>query len=325
MKDEDLIYLFTGTSEIFIKNRMNRIIQSFNKYEYTIIKYDMETTSLSTVLSDAITVPFLEELKIIILKNPKFLTKSATSTKDEIKAMLKYLKSPCDSTLLIIDATNTVINQSNEIYKMLKNVARIIDYPDPEEIELKGWIVRSFDANGIDIKDDALTLLLEYIGDDQARLSQEIDKLSFYVGKGGTIRKEDIKLLVPKNINNEIYLLIKAIINHDLALTNQIYDNLITHTKDSLTIFSLISNKFKELLSTYRLLKYGYSQSDIAKFYNVSTGKAYYIVQEARAFKLSDLEFYIDKLAELDYQIKSGKLDKTIGLELLLLKLPKEK
>jgi len=285
----------------------------------------METTSLSTVLSDAITVPFLEELKIIILKNPKFLTKSATSTKDEIKAMLKYLKSPCDSTLLIIDATNTVINQSNEIYKMLKNVARIIDYPDPEEIELKGWIVRSFDANGIDIKDDALTLLLEYIGDDQARLSQEIDKLSSYVGKGGTIRKEDIKLLVPKNINNEIYLLIKAIINHDLALTNQIYDNLITHTKDSLTIFSLISNKFKELLSTYRLLKYGYSQSDIAKFYNVSTGKAYYIVQEARAFKLSDLEFYIDKLAELDYQIKSGKLDKTIGLELLLLKLPKEK
>ena len=302
MKDEDLIYLFTGTSEIFIKNRMNRIIQSFNKYEYTIIKYDMETTSLSTVLSDAITVPFLEELKIIILKNPKFLTKSATSTKDEIKAMLKYLKSPCDSTLLIIDATNTVINQSNEIYK-----------------------IRSFDANGIDIKDDALTLLLEYIGDDQARLSQEIDKLSSYVGKGGTIRKEDIKLLVPKNINNEIYLLIKAIINHDLALTNQIYDNLITHTKDSLTIFSLISNKFKELLSTYRLLKYGYSQSDIAKFYNVSTGKAYYIVQEARAFKLSDLEFYIDKLAELDYQIKSGKLDKTIGLELLLLKLPKEK
>lgn len=325
MKDEDLIYLFTGTSEIFIKNRMNRIIQSFNKYEYTIIKYDMETTSLSTVLSDAITVPFLEELKIIILKNPKFLTKSATSTKDEIKAMLKYLKSPCDSTLLIIDATNTVINQSNEIYKMLKNVARIIDYPGPEEIELKGWIVRSFDANGIDIKDDALTLLLEYIGDDQARLSQEIDKLSPYVGKGGTIRKEDIKLLVPKNINNEIYLLIKAIINHDLALTNQIYDNLITHTKDSLSIFSLISNKFKELLSTYRLLKYGYSQSDIAKFYNVSTGKAYYIVQEARAFKLSDLEFYIDKLAELDYQIKSGKLDKTIGLELLLLKLPKEK
>ena len=26
MRDDDLIYLFTGTSEIFIKNRMNRML-----------------------------------------------------------------------------------------------------------------------------------------------------------------------------------------------------------------------------------------------------------------------------------------------------------
>ncbi len=163
---------------------------------------------------------------------------------------------------------------------------------------------------------------MEYIGDDQSRLSQEINKLTSYIGRGGTIYKKDIKLLVPKNVNNEIYNLIKAIINHDLNETYQIYNNLSNNTKDPLMIISLISNKFKELLSTYRLLKFGYSQSDIAKFYNISNGKAYYIVQEAKSFNLSDLEYYIDKLSELDYQIKSGKLDKTIGLELLLLKLP---
>ena len=89
-------------------------------------------------------------------------------------------------------------------------------------------------------------------------------------------------------------------------------------------IFSMISNKFKELISTYKLLKFGYSQSDIAKFYNVSTGKAYYIVQEAKSFRLEDLEYYIEKLATLDYQIKSGKLDKSIALELLLLRINNE-
>lgn len=321
MRDDDLIYLFTGTSEIFIKNRMNRIIQSYTKLEKTIIKYDMETTALSTVLEDAITIPLLEDIKIIILKNPIFLTKASEASKNDVKAFIKYLKSPNDTTVLMIDATNLAIHQANEIYKVLKNVARIIDYPDPEEIEIKGWIVRSFDTNGIDIKDDALNLLLEYIGDDQPRLAGEIEKLVSYVGKNGTIRSSDIRLLVPKNVNNEIYQLIKAIIDQDLSQIHSIYDNLITHTKDSMTIISLISNKFKELLSTYRLLKFGYSQSDVAKFYNVSTGKAYYIVQEAKAFKISDLEYYIDKLAELDFQIKSGKIDKTVGLELFLLKL----
>lgn len=323
MRDEDLIYLFTGTSEIFIKNRMNRIIQSFNKLDTTTIKYDMEVTSLSHVLEDAITVPFLEDLKIIILKNPKFLTKTNTTSKEDTKAFIKYLKNPIDTTILMIDATNTVIAQTNEIYKMLRNVAKIIDYPEPEEIELKGWIVRSFDSNNIDIKDDALNLLLEYIGDDQPRLATEIEKLTSYIGKGGTIRQSDIRLLVSKDVSNEVYHLIKAIIQKDLDQTYAIYSNLITHTKDALTIIALISNKFKELISTYKLLKYGYSQSDIAKFYNVTTGKAYYLVQEAKAFKLSDLEYYIEKLAELDYQIKSGKIDKNIGLELLLLKLPK--
>lgn len=323
MRDEDLIYLFTGTSEIFIKNRMNRIIQSFNKLDTTTIKYDMEVTSLSHVLEDAITVPFLEDLKIIILKNPKFLTKTNTTSKEDTKAFIRYLKNPVDTTILMIDATNTIIAQSNEIYKMLRNVAKIIDYPEPEEIELKGWIVRSFDSNSIDIKDDALNLLLEYIGDDQPRLATEIEKLTSYIGKGGTIRQSDIRLLVSKDVSNEVYHLIKAIIQKDLDQTYAIYSNLITHTKDALTIIALISNKFKELISTYKLLKYGYSQSDIAKFYNVTTGKAYYLVQEAKAFKLSDLEYYIEKLSELDYQIKSGKIDKNIGLELLLLKLPK--
>lgn len=322
MKDDDLIYLFTGTSEIFIKNRMNRIIQSFKKMETTIIKYDMDIIPLSQIIEDAITVPLLEDLKIIIIKNPKFLTKGMDSPKSDVKNFIKYLKHPIDSTILIIDATNCIIHQANEIYKTLRNVARIIDYPEPEEIEIKGWIVRSFDSNNIDIKDDALNLLMEYIGDDQSRLSQEINKLTSYIGRGGTIYKKDIKLLVPKNVNNEIYNLIKAIINHDLNETYQIYNNLSNNTKDPLMIISLISNKFKELLSTYRLLKFGYSQSDIAKFYNISNGKAYYIVQEAKSFNLSDLEYYIDKLSELDYQIKSGKLDKTIGLELLLLKLP---
>ncbi len=321
MRDEDLIYLFTGTSEIFIKNRMNRIIQSYNKLKTTIIKYDMENTTISTVLEDAITIPLFEDLKIIILKKPIFLTKSSDIPKDDIKAFIKYLKKPVDTTIIMIDATNCNIHQANEIYKMLKNVAKIIDYPDPEEIELKGWIVRSFDSQNIDIKDDALNLLLEYIGDDQPRLAQEIEKLTSYIGKNGIIRTSDIKLLVPKNVNNEVYNLIKAIIEQDLTKVHLIYDNLINHTKDSMTIISLVSNKFKELLSTYRLLKFGYSQSDIAKFYNVSTGKAYYLVQEAKSFRLQDLEYYVDKLAELDFQIKSGKIDKTIGLELFLLKL----
>ena len=97
MRDDDLIYLFTGTSEIFIKNRMNRIIQGFKNEETTIIKYDMDTSTLTQVLEDALTIPFLEDLKIIIIKNPRFLTKNANTSKDDAKAFIKYLKKPSEA------------------------------------------------------------------------------------------------------------------------------------------------------------------------------------------------------------------------------------
>ena len=37
--------------------------------------------------------------------------------------------------------------------------------------------------------------------------------------------------------------------------------------------------------------------------------------------RIEDLEEYIIKMADLDYKIKSGKIDKNIGIELILLQL----
>ena len=161
---EELIYLFTGTSEIFIKNRIDRIIQSYSKYKIAISKYDMETTSLSHILSDAITIPLLEDYKIIILRHPKFLSTNKLENTPEVKAFIKYLKNPVETTILMIDATNINI-QNNDIYKALKNFAMIINYSDSEEIEVRGWVVRTLATHNIEIKDDALVLFMEYLND----------------------------------------------------------------------------------------------------------------------------------------------------------------
>ena len=119
MVDENL-YLFTGTAEIFIQNRISRIISSYDKQQVSIIKYDMEQTSFSRVLEDACTLPFLEDLKIIILRNPTFLTTKGEIANDA-KNFIKYLKKPVETSIIIINATNITPNPSNEVYKALKN------------------------------------------------------------------------------------------------------------------------------------------------------------------------------------------------------------
>lgn len=317
------LYLFTGTAEIFIQNRISRIISSFDKQQITVIKYDMEQTSFTKVLEDACTFPFLEDLKIIILRNPTFLTTKTELTSDA-KSFIKYLKNPVDTSIIIINASNITPNPGNEIFKALKNYAMIIDYSDSEEIEIKGWITRTCAARNIEIKDSAVNLFLEYINSDQIRMVNELEKIMDYVGDNGIINEAVVQLLVTKDLSKEIFNLIKAIIAKDLILTNQIYQSLAIQTKDIMGVISMISNTLKELLTTAKLLKAGYSQYDISRFYNVTTSRAYYIVKDAKNFRIKDLESYITKMADLDYKIKSGKIDKNIGIELLLLQLSNE-
>lgn len=320
-KDDDLIYLFTGTSEVFIKNRIKRILQSYQKQQVATIKYDMETTSLATVINDAITFPLLEDLKVIILKNPVFLTKSKEDSTPDIKEFIKYLKNPNESTVLMIDAANLKINQTNEIYKVLKNVALIINYDESQEIELKGWVIRSFATNNIEIREDALNTFMNYLNNNQVRMEQEIDKLSTYVGKGGIITNDDVTNIVEKDLSKEIFNLIKAIVDHNHQQVSTIYDQLIANTKDVMGILAMINNSFIEMLTIYKLLKIGHSQNDIAKFFNVTPGRAFYMVKNAKSFKLYDLENYVKKMAILDYKIKSGQIDKSLGLDLLIIQL----
>ena len=319
MVDENL-YLFTGTAEIFIQNRISRIISSYDKQQVSIIKYDMEQTSFSKVLEDACTLPFLEDLKIIILRNPTFLTTKGDLANDA-KNFIKYLKNPVETSIIIINATNITPNPANEVYKALKNYAMIIDYSDSEEIEIKGWISRTCAARNIEIKDSAINLFLEYINSDQVRMVNELDKIMNYVNDGGIIDEQVVKLLVTKDLSKEIFNLIKAIISKDLIKTNKIYQTLAIQTKDIGGVIAMISNSFKDLLTTAKLLKAGYSQHDISRFYNVSSSRAYYIVKDAKNFRIEDLENYIIKMADLDYKIKSGKIDKNIGIELILLQL----
>ena len=161
---------------------------------------------------------------------------------------------------------------------------------------------------------------MEYLNNDQIRMGTELNKLIAYLGDGGVVTTEIIKEMISKDPSKLIYSLVNAIVAQDNNAINNIYQELSSNTKDITGIISIVTNTFKELFTTLKLLQNGYTQSDIAKFYGISTNFAYYKVKDAKTFKISDLEKQVKKLAELDYLIKSGQIDKNLGFELFLIK-----
>ena len=67
------IYLFTGTEEIRNRTKMERVLSSLDANKTSITKYDADFISIEEIMEDAITIPFLADTKVIIVKNPRFL------------------------------------------------------------------------------------------------------------------------------------------------------------------------------------------------------------------------------------------------------------
>lgn len=317
--EQDTLYLFTGSEEPVIRTRINRLIDELSKTPSDVIRYDMDLTSFKKVISEAVTIPFLQEQKILILRNPKFL--QTVNITNDLKEFNNYLNHPNPTTIIIIDATNININPESLVYKTLIKKASIIDIKRLEDIEFGGMIVRKLSLNGVTIRDDALKLLLSYLNHDLIRADNEIEKLSLYAGIGGVITSSDVELLVNKDLEDDIFNLAKAIVTKNRTTILKIYNELALNTNDTLGLLGMISKAFIELLITSKLLLAGYNNQDIATICNISKGRAYYLVKDAKAFKIEELNRYIENLADLDYKIKTGQISKNIGLELLLLKL----
>ncbi len=135
------------------------------------------------------------------------------------------------------------------------------------------------------------------------------------------INSDMISEITSKDIDENIYDLVNALFNNDKTKLMEIYRDLNQINTNPIWILSSITNKFLEILHTKALLKMGYNQKDILKYFNISSGRAYYMKKNAEEVEEVLLEEYINQLYDLDYQIKSGKIDKKLGLELFLLKI----
>lgn len=313
------IYLFTGTEEVRNRTKMERILSQLDANKTSITKYDADFISIGEIMEDAITIPFLADTKVIIVKNPRFLTKEPSPIKHDPSSLIKYLKNPSDTTVLMFDAVGHKLDEDLEVVKAFKKYAYIVDTQDLEPVEYRAWVKRLFVLNNVDINDDALTLLVDYVKKDSVRMEQEVNKLTNYVGLGNKVKEEDVKELVIPNVDDAVFLLIKAIVAKDKKQVIKIYNSLAGNTQDIMGIISMVSSTFVDLLSTAKLLQEGYKQGEIASLFKISNGRAYYLVNDAKTFKVETLEDYVVKLSKLDYQIKSGQIDKNLGMELILL------
>ena len=316
----DNIYLIYGNENYLIEKKINEIITSNDIEKDNIIKYDLTEVNVKEAIIDASTVSMFETKKLIICENCKFLTgDNKKEVNHDLDILLNYINNPYSGTVLVFVVNNEKLDERKKIVKELKKVCNVSICNKVESYNLNNYLLNYVKDRGYNINNSSIDLLIKISGIDLNILINELDKIFIYKDNEKSITDEDISSLATRNIDDNIFLLTNSIMDKNKKESLNIYNDLISLGEEPIKLIGALSNQFRLLLQVKLMVKNGYNDSEI-----ISTLKEHpYRIKLSKnnPYQIKDIKNSILKLSLLDYDIKSGKIDKFEGFQLFLLSL----
>ena len=116
-------------------------------------------------------------------------------------------------------------------------------------------------------------------------------------------------------------MLFRSVMNKDLKKAIQYLEDLTTLKVEPLSLINLLAREYRNMLILKTLEEEKYMRKDIAKELGLQDWQYDKTSKNASNYHKDDLKDYLVHLEKLDYQIKSGKIDKLVGLKIFLLDL----
>lgn len=319
------VYLLYGTESFLIEDTVHRIIEAGiteEEREFNLSKFEMTEHPVEIAVEEAYTFPFMGGRRIVIIKEAYFLTNTKVQTKVDhnLKKLEEYLENPAPETIVIIHAPYEKVDDRKKICKMLKKKAEVLDGSPLDEKLLYQWVDEKAAEQGVSIEKAATEQLLALTSAELMLMSTELRKLAIYVGENETITKDIVDELVARSLEQNIFALVDGVVKKKVDVSWKIFQDLLKQKEDPLKIVALMVRQFRILYQVKQLSQQGYSQKQMASQLKLHPYVVKLAAQQTNHFKDEELLSLLDQLANIDYEIKTGQIDKTLAVELFLSK-----
>lgn len=296
------IYLIQSNDYISIKESINNILSENNLNSESIIRYDLNEVVFDKVLEDLDTYNFLVDRKVIVCDNAYFLTgnRNKKDDSDDVKKFSKYLDNPSLDNILVIVCDN--LDERKNIVKLLKEKAIIID----KEVSINKIIKSRLD--GFKMEDYVIKYLIEYCGNDNEKILNELEKLKCYKNLDKNITYDDIDSIVLKTFNDNVFSLIDAIMNRNKKKAINLYLDLLKNGEDINKILSLVCDQFRMIYNGKILLKeHNNNYKEVAGILDIHPYRFQKAIDGSYNYSNYDILKYISVLDDIEIGIKTGK------------------
>ncbi|WP_276356311.1 DNA polymerase III subunit delta [Cohnella caldifontis] len=318
-------YVIYGTETYMMNDFAERLTERVAEPEHrdmAIVRFDTAETPLDDILDEAETLPFLVPRKLVLVRDSVLFASGKESSKIEHRPerLAAYLQQPMDTTVLVFSVPHEKLDERKKLVKAAKSQDAAVSFAPLSAEELLQWVVRRGEKQGRRWAPDAAEELLRRAGTDMSVLAAETDKLCLHAGEGGTITAASVSELVPAAAEQNVFKLTEELASLRTEKVLALYYDLLKQREEPIKLVSLLVRQFRNMLYVKELGGQGYSPQQMAGQLGLHPYAVKITSEQARKFSVDRLAKLLSDLADLDYAMKTGQVDKTLGLELFLLR-----
>ncbi len=253
--------------------------------------------SIEDIISNAKRFPMMAERQVVIVKEAQDLSRT-------IENLLSYAENPQPSTVLVICYKYKKLDRRKKLYKAIEKTGLLFESKKLYDNQVEDWIRRVLSGKDYNIEPKAVLMLVEFLGTNLSKISNELEKLIIILPKSSIITAVHIEenIGISKDFNN--FELRKAVGERQVVKANQIINYFGQNPKSNPLVMtiSLLNSFFTQLLIYHGLRDK--SKGNVAKVLRVNPYFVGDYQNAARNYPMRKVSQVISLLRDADMNSK---------------------
>ncbi|SDI34597.1 DNA polymerase III subunit delta [Natribacillus halophilus] len=322
------VYFFYGTERYIVDDLIHEIKKHALAEEDRTVnfaRFDMREVPVQEGLEEAETVTFFGSGRVIVLSHARFLTgaRDKDMPAHDLKKLEAFLAEPSPDDIVIFTVEAEKVDERKKVVKKLKAAGETVEAAPLTGEKLQRWVTEQARGQNVTLSAEALETLLAKSPGDLLILEKEIQKCAQYVNFSGEITASDVEVLVPRSLEDNIFQLIDAVSENQTGKALQLFDDLLRTGEEPIKIIVLIGRQFRMMGMAREMSKRGYNQQKMASQLGVPPFVAKRLRAKAQSVQEEAIARALSFIAETDYKMKQGTMEKKSGVALLIARLPR--
>lgn len=312
-KEFQRVYLLYGEEEYLKKQYKDRLWQTLNPDHDTMnaAVYAGRDTDPARVIDLAETMPFFAERRIIFLEDTGFFKNKCEGLPEYMAELPEYL------CMVFVEKE---VDKRSRMYKAVSKNGRAVEFKKQTEQTLARWVLGILKKEKKKITQQDMELFLSRTGTDMSRIATELEKLICYCADEDVVSRDAILEITSELLENKIFEMIRAITEKNQKKALDMYYGLLALKEPPMRILFLIARQYNILLQVRELTAQGMGTNEIAS----KAGLQGFVVRNAlpiaRRYSLAGLRGAVEELVRTETDVKSGRIQDALSVELLIVK-----